>query len=223
MAADQALYLAKREGRDRSADCGSLVRRLQKDPELMLSLLEEAGPQVMVAAGHALDARSGGMKWHTGRVAALSEALGTRAGHSPAMLETLRAVAFLHEIGTVIDDGHADRHPELGAEILARSRFSAGVVRGVRHHHERWDGAGYPDRLSGSEIPIESRILALADHFERLTAGRDDDPLQVMGALEELEAGSGAYDPALVAALRTLVLEGHLALAAPNTLAAARG
>lgn len=222
MAADQALYLAKREGRDRWAACGTLVRRLKNDPELILNLLQEAGPQVMVAAGHALDARSGGMRWHSGRVAALAEALALATGLSHQALEDLRAAAFLHEVGAVLDGGEAERHPELGAQILTRSPFSAGVVGAVRHHHERWDGAGYPDRLAGSGIPVEARIIAVADRFERLTAGRDDDPLHVLEALEELEAEDGAYDPELVTALRVLVLEGHLALAAPNTLAASR-
>lgn len=211
MAADQALYVAKREGRDRAADCGALVSRLRMDRPLMLELLAEAGPQVMVAAGHALDAGHPGMHAHSSRVAALAEAIGEKSGYPHSMLERLRAVAFLHHVE---DLGS-------GGEVLDRTAFGPEVAAAVRYQHERWDGAGSPAGLAAEAIPVESRILALADRFEILSAGREDLSLPVSEALAQLEADQGAFDPELLAALRALVEEGSLALNAPTALARA--
>jgi HD-GYP domain-containing protein (c-di-GMP phosphodiesterase class II) len=109
-------------------------------------------------------------------------------------------------------------HSEMGARILAQGGFGPDVPRSVRHHHERWDGHGYPDRLAGERIPIGSRIVAVADAFEALTAGRaDGKPMTPPVAIEALEQESGrAFDPRLVKVLRDLIEDRHLAFRMPG-------
>jgi diguanylate cyclase (GGDEF)-like protein len=232
MAADQALYLAKRDGRDGSATFPRLVERLEKSQQELLTALEQAGPQVVVAAGHAIDHHNP-MTWgHSSRVAALAEALARRSGYPASDLERLRAIAFIHDLGTLRlppelgwHDGNPDAdvrkaaepHAELGEELVRRAPLPAEAAGAVRHHHERWDGKGYPDGLSGQAIPIESRLVALADAFEALTAGRGEAlPLLPSDALARIESElDGAFDPDLVAVLTVLVEEGAVSVPLP--------
>jgi diguanylate cyclase (GGDEF)-like protein/putative nucleotidyltransferase with HDIG domain len=232
MAADQAMYLAKREGKDRFATCARLVDRLERDHDTLIADLTNAGPQVMVGVAHAIDRRNSRMHGHSSRVAALAEAIAKRIGYLEPDLENLRAIAFLHDLGTLslpadlaMHDGlslggggdGAGRHVEHGEQVLQGGSFPAEVARAIRHHHERWDGLGYPDHLAAEKIPIGARIVALADVFEVMTAGRvDGKPVPPLVALEAiaLEAGR-AFDPHLVEALRSVVEDGHLSVRTP--------
>ena len=99
------------------------------------------------------------------------------------------------------------RHPLVGAQILAPFDFFAPAAAAIRHHHERWDGSGYPDGLAGEAIPFGARVVAVADVFDALTSPRPYRgayPLDAALAELDLEAGR-ALDPALVAALVELV------------------
>ena len=95
------------------------------------------------------------------------------------------------------------RHPVVGADLAAQFPAYAFAARDIRHHHERWDGGGFPDGLAGAEIPVGARIIGVAEAFDAMihpTAYRP--ALSARTALHELERGAGTrWDPAVVAAM----------------------
>ena len=127
-AADQALYLAKREGKDRACTFPQLVTELELANGNLMSMLADAGPQVVVAAAHAVDHRSPVTQGHSSRVAAISESLARVMGVSGVELEDLRTAAFLHDIGhmTLALDGEQlemPRHAGAGEKIVVGAKF----------------------------------------------------------------------------------------------------
>jgi diguanylate cyclase (GGDEF)-like protein/putative nucleotidyltransferase with HDIG domain len=221
-AADQALYLAKREGKDRACTFPQLVTELELANGNLVSMLSEAGPQVVVAAAHAVDHRSAATQGHSSRVAAIAEAIGRCAGLPGTELEDVRTAAYLHDVGHM-GLGDAQQlempgHPEEGEKIVAGSHFSAAISGAVRNHHERWDGQGKPDGKAGEDIPKLARILAVAEGYEALTAGRGCERLAPVAALDRVKGGSGSeFDPAVVEALARAVGEGGLEPGLPAT------
>lgn len=138
--------------------------------------------------------------------------------------ESLRFAAILHDVGKIgVEDAilrkkgsltrkekrTMESHPVIGAKILAHVEEMLEVIPGVRHHHEWFDGSGYPDGLTGKKIPIYARIIAIADAFDALTTNRPyRKPLTVTKALEEMEKGSGThFDPSLLETFRRMLLE----------------
>jgi len=214
-AADQALYLAKREGKDRPCTFPQLVTELELADGNLVSMLAEAGPQVMVAAAHAVDHRNPVTQGHSSRVVAIADAIGRRAGISSSDMESLRAAAFLHDVGhmTLPSGGNgfeAPGHCEDGEKIVAGANFSPDVVTAVRHHHDRWDGSTDP-------APLMARILAVAERFEAMTAGRCCARLGSLEALEEVQKGAGTeFDPAVVEVLGHVVQDRGLELNLPD-------
>jgi len=215
-AADQALYLAKREGKDRACTFPQLVTELELADGNLTTMLADAGPQVVVAAAHAVDHRNPIAQGHSSRVTSIAESVGQRVGLPPGQLEELRMAAFLHDVGhmTLGVDGQSFEmpgHAEEGERIVAAARFSPEIASVVRHHHERWDGQGKPDGAAGEQIPMAARILAVAEGYEAMTAGRGYDRLTVAAALEQLKAGSGSeFDPAVLDALTKAASDGSL-------------
>jgi HD-GYP domain-containing protein (c-di-GMP phosphodiesterase class II) len=139
-------------------------------------------------------------------------------GLSHAEREPLYTAALLHDVGKVgVSDAilKAPRallpeemllmrqHPVLGASMISFVRGRSDVVAAVRHHHEAWNGGGYPDGLSGEDIPKMARIVAVADAFSALVHNRPYRPgVSPREAQKILEAGAGQqWDPAYVAAL----------------------
>jgi diguanylate cyclase (GGDEF)-like protein len=158
---------------------------------------------------------------HAGRVAAYMIMLGRELGWPEDRLEELQNVAFLHDIGKI---GVSDRvllkagpltseewelvrqHPGISAEIV-RPLFDSELVAGVRHHHERFDGKGYPDGLAGEAIPLIARAMCVVDCYDAMSCRRPYRPaLNYRQCLAELRRCSGAqFDPDMVAAfLRAL-------------------
>jgi HD-GYP domain-containing protein (c-di-GMP phosphodiesterase class II) len=111
---------------------------------------------------------------------------------------------------TAADLESLTHHPALGVTLVRDIDFLHGSLDGIRHHHERWDGAGYPDGLTGEEIPLSSRVIAVADAFDALTTDRAERPgLAPAQALKQIEQRRGRqFDPHVVAALAT-ALERH--------------
>jgi response regulator RpfG family c-di-GMP phosphodiesterase len=187
-----------------------------------------------------VDLRYGDPGRHSSRMVRLTAAIGRRLGLEEAALSALSTAAVLYDLGTFgIPDRILEkrgplsaeeyevvkRHPTIGAQIVARSEALHAVVAGVLHHHERWDGGGYPDGLAGPEIPPVARILAVADTFVAITTDRPYRPRRpARVALQELRRGAGTqFDPAVVdATLAVLADDGPGEAAIPPILPAAR-
>jgi diguanylate cyclase (GGDEF)-like protein len=172
---------------------------------------------LVAALARAADAKDPGASSHSETVASLAAAIGERLGLRGKRLERLRRAGLLHDVGTI---GIADRilekptslhaeevramqaHVTIGHTILEANDMPLEATW-VLHHHERCDGGGYPDGMRGSEIPLESRILAVADAFEAMTRIRSyQDDIPVADALAELERHAGAqFDRRCVEAL----------------------
>jgi len=170
------------------------------------------------------DAYTGG---HTRRVRDYSLAIGMRLGLKNSELETLKLSAILHDIGKIgvrdsvlLKNGKLDeeeyasmkQHPQYGAEILSHIKSLSDASEGVRSHHEKYDGSGYPDKLKGDEIPLLGRIILVADAFDAMTSDRSyRKAMSVESALDELERGSGLqFDPAVVDAFMNSYKEGKI-------------
>jgi diguanylate cyclase (GGDEF)-like protein len=209
MAADQALYLAKREGRDNVQSSGTLVDRFRRDPHLLLQSVADAGPQVVVAVARAADLAQDEGHGHSSRVSALAAALADRAGCSASDVEVARLAALLHEAGHLVSVERAGNNLAVRAEwLLSQGSFDPRVRHAVRHQRERWDGTGEPDRLRGADIPVTSRAISLACGFDKLTAGAEGErALAPNDAVARLrEQARRQYDPRLVETLADLTL-----------------
>jgi putative nucleotidyltransferase with HDIG domain len=168
---------------------------------------------------------------HSARIARLAEWMAEPLSMSALDVEALRYAAMLHDVGkvavptrilrrprtlTAVDLEALTRHSTLGVKLVRDIDFLSGSLDGIRHHHERWDGLGYPDGLAGEEIPLISRIIAVADAFDALTTDRAERPaLTPAQALKQIEQRRGRqFDPHVVAALTT-VLDRHEWLITP--------
>lgn len=159
---------------------------------------------------------------HCARLADLCVRLGRRLGLCTADLETLHWAGYLHDIGKVaipdsilfkagpLSDAEWDvmrTHTVEGEEICRPVAELAPVLPVIRHHHERWDGTGYPDRLKGEDIPLLARILQVADIYDALTAQRPYKRgmrhTEAVAILQQ-EALRGWRDPVLVAAFAAM-------------------
>ena len=167
----------------------------------------------------AIGAKDRQMEGHLQRVQVYASAIGKEMSLTPGEMKALEAAALLHDIGKLAVPEHIiskpgrltpeefDRmkiHPLVGAEILERVRFPYPVVPYVRHHHERWDGSGYPSGLRGDEIPIGARILAVVDCMDALASDRQyRRALPLERAVEHIAGESGrSFDPKIVAILK---------------------
>jgi diguanylate cyclase (GGDEF)-like protein len=222
MAADQALYFAKRSGRDCSASSAQLAQSFIDDPSALLAMINEAGPQIVVAIARAMDPIDPAGDGHSSQIAAFAEALVHRVGRPEGEAELVRSAALLHESGRVLLAAgelatHRDwdtEHPMLDEDVARRGRFLPELVEILRHHHEHWDGNGSPDGLMGDDIPLLARILSVAEAFETLIRAGSS-PLE---AVDRLTEGSGkVYDPTIVEALARFVGEGERLVAILRT------
>jgi putative nucleotidyltransferase with HDIG domain len=169
----------------------------------------------------ALEAADASLVSHGAGVARLAVAIGSRLGISGDRLERLCRAALLHDTGKryvpreVLDKpgpllAHerqlVEAHAAVGATMLLQAGLHAEAAV-VRNHHERWDGTGYPDRLRGDAIPIESRIILVADTYDAMTSDRPYRPaLPRALALAEIERVAGSQlDPAAAALVRDVV------------------
>lgn len=163
----------------------------------------------------AIDAKSHYAARHSGRVTQLSLIIGTRLGLSPQDMATLEMAAQLHDIGKIgtpeavlskpgalSDEEWVDvlKHPTLGGTFLSTIPELAEIATVVRHHHEHFDGTGYPDGLRKDAIPLLSRIIAVADAYDAMTSERPyRHAMPHAKAVEELDTNSGTqFDPSIV-------------------------
>ncbi len=208
--------------------CGSLTRSLLARVEALETLNEET----IFAFVRAIDARDPYTARHSEKVAGYAVQLARALGLPPADCERIHLAGMLHDVGKVglersilhkpgrlTDDEwqQVREHPALSAHIIgAVSRF-APFVPGARHHHERFDGRGYPDGLAGRAIPLDARILAVADAYDAMTSDRSYRPaLGHAEAISRLTADAGTqFDPVCVRAFAALDLDPRAAVAEP--------
>jgi hypothetical protein len=174
-----------------------------------------------------VDLRDGYTGGHSDRLVALAERLGQQLGLEGPELADLGVAARLHDIGKIgVPDSillkrgslnEAEQqimrcHPAWGAETLERVPGLAAVATAVRHHHEQWNGGGYPAGLSGEDIPLASRIIFVCDAFAAMTSTRPyRRALDVRQAVRLLVAGAGTqFDPRVVGAMCEVLDEGGI-------------
>lgn len=173
----------------------------------------------LVSAVEAKDPYTAG---HSQRVSKLSLAIGRQLKLPEPTLEKLNFAALLHDVGKIgIPDSilnkpgrftcdeyeQMKRHTEIGAQIIQNVKFLGKAADWVRHHHERWDGSGYPDGLKGEEIPIGARIIAVADSFDAMISKREYRGfISIQDARDEIIRLSGIeYDPEVVRAFNRVL------------------
>lgn len=178
--------------------------------------MRDAYRKSITALAAAVETKDSGTVGHAQRVARLSIDVARRFGVNGKELDRIEYAALLRDIGKVMvpqsvlnktgplteEDWEVVRsHSILGAEMVESVPFLSHTARYIRHHHEYWDGSGYPDGLAGDEIPLGSRILALASDYDAMVSERPyhSRPMNQAEATDEIRRGSGSkYDPAVV-------------------------
>ncbi|MCX6011739.1 MAG: diguanylate cyclase, partial [Chloroflexi bacterium] len=219
--ADAALYRAKQAGRNRTC----LSSELDKPETSKISAELETRPRalsIIYALAATVDAKDHYTYGHSRKVSDYSVAMAEALDLPQDRIATIRAASLLHDIGKVgIPDSILSKegpltdeewepvkiHPKLGVEILRHIIDLVNCLPAILHHHEHYDGRGYPSGLKGDSIPLEGRILAIADAYDAMTSPRPyREQLPLQSALEELRRCAGTqFDPELVELFCTLI------------------
>jgi len=214
-AADAALYFAKQTGRNRTclASEVALSELLKMERKLKG---ETAVLNTIYALAATVDAKDHHTYGHSKKVAKYAAEIAEALGYSQERIATIRAAGLLHDIGKIgisdqlltkdgplsIEDWEPIRtHPDLGVAILKHVDRLRGCLAAVKYHHERYDGNGYPAGLKGDNIPLDARILCVADSYDAMTSSRPyrEKAASPDQALEELKRLSGSqFDPTIV-------------------------
>ena len=176
--------------------------------------LESAYMESIETLRHTVDAKDTYTRGHSDRVSEFSVLIGEKLGLSDKDLRTLRIGGLFHDIGKIgvpdsilqkesklTDDEYSEikNHPAIGVHILSTATIFNDIIPIVKHHHEKWDGNGYPSRLQGENIPYLARITSIADSFDAMSSKRsyrDCLPLEVIK--EEFRKNKGIqFDPKL--------------------------
>ncbi len=216
MAADIALCRAKHISRNSvlvydpgPAGAGSV------DPEDLYQVLRDPNIAAAQSLAAAVDARDRYTSGHSERVTSYALQIAEEIGLNHEQLDAMKIAGLLHDLGKIgVPDAILNkpgsltqeerevinRHPSVGGNILRRTPQLELILPAVLFHHERWDGAGYPDGLCGDSIPLMARIMAVADSFDAMTTDRPyRKAMSVEAALFELRANAGKqFDPVVV-------------------------
>ena len=212
--ADSALYWAKEDGKNRARTYEPALVELKQLQQLAEGTDRAARYRAAASLAKAVDARDAYTGSHSERVSELAARIARQLGLDEPQVELTRLAASLHDLGklaipeeilrkpSALNESERlvlQRHPQIGHRML-ESLGVEPVADWVLHHHERWDGDGYPNRLRGDEIPLGARIIFVADAYDAMTSERVyRDPLSPRDALEELERCSGTqFDPSIV-------------------------
>ena len=201
------------------ASCGAFAGILGWKQRKAQDALERSFYQTLETLARALEARDPYTEGHTQRTARYAAAIASEMGLNGPLLTTITRAGLLHDLGkigtpdavlrkegtlTPAERGEINRHPAAGAGILKGLEFLSEAAVLVRHHHENYDGSGYPDGLAGSAIPLGARILAAADTLDAMTTDRPyRKGLSFAEAEKELERKAGSqFDPAVIVAFK---------------------
>ena len=211
-----------------------LSSRLRETGALLVSHLQQRNRQLyrshidtITMVVQAIEKRASQTSGRTRRVASLAKAIGKGMGLEDEQLMVLELSALLHDLGMLAvpesvlrkagplaerEYGAIRRHPEIGKEMIEGIPFLEKAITDVVHHHEKFNGTGYPEGLSGTSIPLASRILAVVDAYEAMTEGGPHrERLSVERAVEEIRREAGSqFDPKVVASLEKLRSSGSL-------------
>jgi diguanylate cyclase (GGDEF)-like protein len=223
LAAELAVSRAKQLGRNRVCRFDTLPGAdINADPYQLHRFLKDESLSTIQALAAAVDAKDAYTQGHSQRVARYAVALAQRIGLPDSEVDLVHITGTLHDVGKIgvpdsilkkpkqLDDDERrimETHPALGEVIIRKAPKLAATLPGVRHHHERWDGGGYPDKISGEQIPQIARILAVADTFDAMTSDRPyRKGLSWEIALSEIAKGAGTqFEPLLSEAFVALM------------------
>jgi diguanylate cyclase (GGDEF)-like protein/putative nucleotidyltransferase with HDIG domain len=229
--ADSALYWAKEHGKNRVRLYRPDVVELAELKRLAAGPDKAARYRAAASLAKAVDARDTYTGSHSERVSELAARVATRLGLDPEQVELTRLAGSLHDLGKLaipeeilrkpgaLTDSERlvlERHPQIGFRMLDSLGVDP-VADLVLHHHERWDGAGYPDGLHGDQIPLGARIIFVTDAYDAMTSDRIYRPKRSSrAALGELQRCAGTqFDPGIVAAFSEEMQESSPLKAAP--------
>ena len=226
-AADMALYYAKQSGGNQIHAVSEILPPLA-EPATKLEIQQDKGAlSIIYALAAAVDAKDHYAYNHSQKVREYAVVLAKSLDLEPADIARLSTCALLHDIGKIgISDEILNKtseldteeweviksHSQLGADIISHVPQLASCLPGISHHHEHYDGSGYPSGLKGEAIPLDARILGVVDAFAAMTSDRPyRNALSYEEALAELQRGAGTqFDPNLVevflSAARTIPL-----------------
>ena len=230
--ADGAMYWSKSHGKDRLFVYSPAIDFALSPEEAAARNLRAGLVNTVHALARAVDAKDGYTHSHSQRVARYAGAIAEHLGLRDERLEMIRTAGVLHDVGKIgISDAvllkpaklnedewtEMRRHSELGRDIIAGAGMSE-LANWVYHLHEDFGGGGYPADLAGDQIPLESRILHVADALEAMTSSRVyRTALSLEVAVEELRRGAGSqFDPVVVTALLELIRDGEIAVGADD-------
>jgi diguanylate cyclase (GGDEF)-like protein/putative nucleotidyltransferase with HDIG domain len=220
-AADASLYYAKQMGRNRIC----LASEIMTSEVLSMGTKPDREPGILstiYALAATVDAKDHYTYGHSKKVSKYATDIAEALGYSQERIATLRAAALLHDIGKI---GVSDRvlmksgplsdedwepiraHPKLGVAILKHVESLSGCLAAIQYHHERYDGTGYPAGLKGENIPLDARIMSVADSYDAMTSLRPyrQGKFTPEQALAELKHCAGAqFDPKIVEVFATL-------------------
>ncbi len=190
--------------------------------------LEASYVAAVRALANSLDAKDAYTRGHSERVMIIAMEISKRMGLTPEEVKNIQIGALLHDIGKIgIAEAIINKpgklteeeyeliktHPSRGAKIIEPVKFFKEKLPVIRYHHERYDGKGYPEGLKGEAIPLDARIVCVADTFDAMTSKRSyRAPLSLDQAVKELVRCSGTqFDPKVVAALLDLLQDPQMA------------
>lgn len=205
-------------------DLDHLQRKLSEEVDKKTKQNERLFLQVVSSLASAIDAKDTYTNGHSSRVANYSREIARRAGYEGERLEGIYMMGLLHDVGKIgVPDAVINKpaklsdeeyeviknHPVLGARILSNIKEMPNLVFGARWHHERYDGKGYPDGLSGEDIPEEARIIAVADAYDAMTSHRSYRRLLPQDVVrDEIEKGKGTqFDPRFASIMLDMINE----------------
>ena len=191
---------------------------LARSQQLLLAQLQQAYESSLILLANAVELRDQYTGGHVERVRDYAAAIASQMGWSSIRLDQLQYGSILHDIGKIHimenvltkpaplnEEEWAEmrKHPIIGVEMVKNIPFLSPAIPVIRSHHERWDGKGYPDGLSGEAIPLSARIVAVADSLDAMTTSRSYRvPMTPDEAYQEILRNSAShFDPEVVAAL----------------------